>query len=218
MAHINEASNQNLAATRQSEQAAQDLHTMGTRLKAMVMGGRLIMAADARPRRLMSTFLVELEEHARAMERNLLLLERGDEESGPIYVSLFRSAHSLKGAARVTGLHVIETACHRVEEILQALQEGRSVADGPLFQLLLSTADALSATGRLLAEKSDTTGSPLVRLLPKPQRLGARSRLPRACTKSRSSRCPRQGRLQSHRMQPCVSRLVSSMPFWLGGN
>jgi methyl-accepting chemotaxis protein len=38
MAHINEASNQNLAATRQSEQAAQDLHTMGTRLKAMVMG------------------------------------------------------------------------------------------------------------------------------------------------------------------------------------
>jgi methyl-accepting chemotaxis protein len=39
MAHINEASNQNLAATRQSEQAAQDLHTMGTRLKAMVVGG-----------------------------------------------------------------------------------------------------------------------------------------------------------------------------------
>lgn len=39
MSHINEASNQNLAATRQSEQAAQDLHTMGTRLKSMVMGG-----------------------------------------------------------------------------------------------------------------------------------------------------------------------------------
>lgn len=38
MAHINEASNQSLAATRQSEQAAQDLHTMGTRLKAMIIG------------------------------------------------------------------------------------------------------------------------------------------------------------------------------------
>jgi two-component system chemotaxis sensor kinase CheA len=126
------------------------------------------MTADAQlTQRLMSIFLVELEEHARAMERDLLLLERGDEGSGPIYVSLFRSAHSLKGAARVTGLHVIETACHRVEEILQALQEGRSVADGPLFQLLLSTADALSATGRLLAEKSDAAGGPLVRLLPK---------------------------------------------------
>ncbi|HVT23307.1 MAG TPA: methyl-accepting chemotaxis protein [Rhizomicrobium sp.] len=39
MSHINEASNQNLAATRQSEQAAQDLHTLGTRLKAMIVGG-----------------------------------------------------------------------------------------------------------------------------------------------------------------------------------
>jgi methyl-accepting chemotaxis protein len=39
MSHINEASNQNLAATRQSEQAAQDLHMLGTRLKAMIVGG-----------------------------------------------------------------------------------------------------------------------------------------------------------------------------------
>jgi methyl-accepting chemotaxis protein len=39
MSHINEASNQNLAATRQSEQAAQDLHTLGTRLKALIVGG-----------------------------------------------------------------------------------------------------------------------------------------------------------------------------------
>ncbi len=38
MSHINEASNQNLAATRQSEQAAQDLHTLGTRLKTMIVG------------------------------------------------------------------------------------------------------------------------------------------------------------------------------------
>jgi two-component system chemotaxis sensor kinase CheA len=126
------------------------------------------MAADAQlTQRLMSTFLVELEEHARALERDLLLLERGEEETGPIYVSLFRSAHSLKGAARVTGLPLIETTCHRLEEILQALQESRSVADGPLFQLLLSTADALSATGRLLAEKPDAAGGPLAKLLPK---------------------------------------------------
>ena len=38
MSHINEASNQNLAATRQSEQAAQDLHTLGTRLKSLIVG------------------------------------------------------------------------------------------------------------------------------------------------------------------------------------
>jgi two-component system chemotaxis sensor kinase CheA len=126
------------------------------------------MATDAHlTQRLMSTFVVELEEHARAMERDLLRLERGEEQPGPLYISLFRSAHSLKGAARVTGLHAIETVCHHLEEVLQTLQEGRRVADTGLFQLLLSTADALSATGRLLAEKADTGAGPLVRLLPK---------------------------------------------------
>ena len=80
-------------------------------------------------------------------------------------------------AARVTGLPTIETACHRVEEILQALQEGRWIADGPLYQLLLSTADALSATGRLLAEKPDAAGGPLAKLLPKLAAVGA-GRLP----------------------------------------
>lgn len=38
MAHINQASSQNLAATRQSEQAAQDLNALGTRLKEMLAG------------------------------------------------------------------------------------------------------------------------------------------------------------------------------------
>ena len=38
MAHINAASNQNLAATRQSEEAAQNLHSIGQSLKAMVVG------------------------------------------------------------------------------------------------------------------------------------------------------------------------------------
>jgi methyl-accepting chemotaxis protein len=40
MSQIKETSVQNLAATRQAEQAAQNLHVVGTRLKAMVVGGR----------------------------------------------------------------------------------------------------------------------------------------------------------------------------------
>lgn len=38
MVHINQASSQNLAATRQSEEAAQNLNTLGTRLKEMLAG------------------------------------------------------------------------------------------------------------------------------------------------------------------------------------
>jgi len=117
--------------------------------------------------RLVSTFLVELEEHARAMERDVMALERAEGVPAQIYTSLFRSAHSLKGAARVIGLDAIETACHRFEEIVEALRDGRLSADAGLCQLLLSAADALSASGRLLAEKREGYGAPLLKLLPK---------------------------------------------------
>lgn len=110
--------------------------------------------------RLVSTFLVELEEHARAMERDVMALERAEGVPAQIYTSLFRSAHSLKGAARVIGLDAIETACHRFEEIVEALRDGRLSADAGLCQLLLSAADALSASGRLLAEKREGYGAP----------------------------------------------------------
>lgn len=38
MKHINQASNQNLASTRQAEQAAQNLNHLGVSLKEMVVG------------------------------------------------------------------------------------------------------------------------------------------------------------------------------------
>lgn len=117
--------------------------------------------------RLMATFLVELEEHVRAIERDVLALERGDGNAAQIHTSLFRSAHSLKGAARVIGLDGIETVCHRFEEIVQALRDGRRKPDPGLFQLFLSIADALSATGRLLGEQRENPGQPLLPLLPK---------------------------------------------------
>ncbi len=126
------------------------------------------MAASAQlSQRLMSTFVVELGEHAHAMERDLLALERGEGSAAQIHTSLFRSAHSLKGAARVVGLDPIETACHRLEEIVQAMRDGRLVANAALFQLLLSMADSLAATGRLLAERGDVSAGPLGALLPK---------------------------------------------------
>jgi len=115
--------------------------------------------------RLMSTFLMELEGHVRAIERDVLALERGDAPE-QIHTSLFRSAHSLKGAARVIGIDAIETVCHRFEEIVQRLRDGRLKADTGLFQLLLSTADALSASGRLIGEQKENSGSPLLKVLP----------------------------------------------------
>ncbi|MGE3968486.1 MAG: Hpt domain-containing protein, partial [Dongiaceae bacterium] len=60
------------------------------------------MNDDALIARLMQTFLGEAEEHVRALNSGLLALEKPGEGAQPpaaILKSLFRTAHSLKGAA-----------------------------------------------------------------------------------------------------------------------
>src|SRR5438105_1610340 len=68
--------------------------------------------------RLMATFLEELEEHIVAFNRDLLALEKdvAAEERAEFLKTLFRTAHSLKGAARSVNVTLIEAACHRLEE------------------------------------------------------------------------------------------------------
>ena len=82
------------------------------------------MDRDQLIKRLMVTFLGELEEHVRAMNDDLLALEKEPAGAGRAerYKSLFRAAHSLKGAARSVSV-AIEEACHHLEEILGAASE-----------------------------------------------------------------------------------------------
>ena len=68
------------------------------------------MDKDQLARRLMATFLDELEEHVQTLNRELLALKRAPAgERGERLRTLFRAAHSLKGAARSVNLGVIET-------------------------------------------------------------------------------------------------------------
>ncbi len=100
---------------------------------------------------LMTTFLGELDEHVAALNRDLLALEHPPRGGGEqLLKSLFRTAHSLKGAARSVGVRAIEHGCHRLEDILEALGDGRLQLDPPLCTLLLRTADAIGDAGRRL--------------------------------------------------------------------
>jgi two-component system chemotaxis sensor kinase CheA len=129
--------------------------------------------------RLMATFLGELEEHCRALNRDLLALEK--EPQGPpreeLCKSLFRSAHSLKGAARSVTVAPIETACHRLEGILADVRDGQLRPGPELFQLLFTTVDAIEDAGHRLREKRPLEG-PLLGLLPRLD--AARSQAPPA--------------------------------------
>src|SRR5690348_8805149 len=119
------------------------------------------MDKDKLIKRLMATFLGELEEHVRAINRDLLALEKspGDEERAGLLRELLRAAHSLKGAARSVNVGLIEEACHRLESVLAALRDG-ALSPGPdLFALLFATADAIEEAGMRLREETDLAGS-----------------------------------------------------------
>jgi two-component system chemotaxis sensor kinase CheA len=118
-------------------------------------------------RRLMATFLGELEEHVRALNRDLLALEKdpGASERAECFKTLFRTAHSLKGAARSVNVGLIESTCHQLEDILGAARDGRAALDPDLFALLFAAADAIEEAGMRLREQQDLAGAPLAALL-----------------------------------------------------
>ncbi|MBI2840451.1 MAG: response regulator [Acidobacteria bacterium] len=117
--------------------------------------------------RLMATYLAEVEEHVRALNRDLLVLEK---ETTPevltgLLATLFRTAHSLKGASHSVSVTLIESACHRLEEILAGLRDRQLPMTPDLVQLLFATADAIEEAGNRLRNKKDLADAPLARLL-----------------------------------------------------
>lgn len=118
---------------------------------------------------LMATFLEELEEHLRALNQDLLALEKDPPaaEQAERFKTLFRSAHSLKGAARSVNVQVIEKACHCLEDILTRVRDRGAPLGRELFALLFATVDAIEEAGMRLREQQDMADAPLAALLPR---------------------------------------------------
>jgi two-component system chemotaxis sensor kinase CheA len=109
-------------------------------------------------KRLLATFKLEAEEHLKAMSSLLLQLESqaSDEEHPALVETLFREAHSLKGAARAVNLNQIEAVCQALENVLAALK-GNDIAPGAEFFDVLSR--AMAALEDLLAAPSQNSGA-----------------------------------------------------------
>lgn len=118
-------------------------------------------------RRLLATFVVELDEQVQALNRDLLALEKGpaDARRAELLRSVFRAAHSLKGAARSVNLEVIEQFCHRLEEILSPVRDGRVPLAADLLAMLFEAADALADAGERLRAERALAGAPVEKLL-----------------------------------------------------
>ena len=110
------------------------------------------MDRDKLIERLAATFLEELDEHVRVFNRELLALEQQPTEPWAERIqTLFRAAHSLKGAARAVSAVRVEAICHRLEEVLAAVRDGHSSPSRELFELLFAAADAIDHAGKLFA-------------------------------------------------------------------
>ena len=118
------------------------------------------MDKDDFVKRLMVTFVGELEDHARALERDLLALEKrpAPDAQRELFASLFRTAHSLKGSARTVRVNLLETTGHRLEEIFAAARDGRLPIDETFFELLLTTVDAITEVGHRLRTNANLEG------------------------------------------------------------
>jgi two-component system chemotaxis sensor kinase CheA len=97
-------------------------------------------------KRLLSTFKIEAEEHITAMSSGLIELEKASaaERQMEIIETVFREAHSLKGAARAVNMTKIEATCHSIESIFSALKRKDIALSPELFDILHKAVDTLS--------------------------------------------------------------------------
>ena len=103
-------------------------------------------------KRLRATFRLEAAEHIQAIASGLVGLEgaASAESRAALLESTFRSAHSLKGAARTVNESDIASLCQPLESVFAALKRGEIVPTPELFDLLHRVVDALGGLLKFL--------------------------------------------------------------------
>jgi two-component system chemotaxis sensor kinase CheA len=122
-------------------------------------------------KKLLATFRVEAEEHLQAMSAGLIEMENNpaQERYAEIVETVFREAHSLKGAARSVNLKMIETVCQSLESVFAALKGDRLAVSPPLFDLMQEAIADLgtlaSADGEAMAVAGESAIATLLQRL-----------------------------------------------------
>ena len=115
-------------------------------------------------KRLRATFRIEAEEHVRAINAGLIELEKTSKTSAPekcaqVLETIFREAHSLKGAARSVSLSEIESICQPMESLFAAFKRQEIVPAPVMYDVLHQATDTIT---QLVAE-TGAESAPAVR-------------------------------------------------------
>lgn len=101
--------------------------------------------------RFRAAFFEEASEHLQNMEASLLQLEtQGSDQE--LLNTIFRAAHSIKGASATFGIDSVAKFTHVLENLLDRMREGTILPNSELCELLLKSTDVLS--GLILSEQT----------------------------------------------------------------
>ncbi|MGP8283753.1 MAG: response regulator [Desulfomonilaceae bacterium] len=122
-------------------------------------------------KRLKATFKIEADEHVQTISSGLLDLENSpdSEKRARILETIYREAHSLKGAARAVNLRDVEKICQAMETVLSLLKKEELQPPTHILDTLLDSVEGVAKlistddvfpTGDLLQRLSDITSEP----------------------------------------------------------
>jgi two-component system, chemotaxis family, sensor kinase CheA len=87
-------------------------------------------------KRLLATFREEAAEHLGIMVDLLLELEKSGSAVDPVIVErIYRTTHSLKGAARAVNQKEIESVCQNLENVFSRIKKGTFIPDADAFDI-----------------------------------------------------------------------------------
>lgn len=116
--------------------------------KPLAAGAALKVGTDLSDPTMLELFRLEVEQHGQVLTDGLLKLE--EDPNAPERIEpLMRAAHSIKGAARLVGVHIAVDIAHRMEDCLVAAQNGKLSLTPDDIDVLLKGNDLLSVISRL---------------------------------------------------------------------
>lgn len=107
-------------------------------------------------RQFLESFFDEAAEHIENMEAGLLDLESSPDDS-ELLNTIFRAAHSIKGASSTFGVHAVGEFTHVLESLLDRMRDGEIQVTSETTEVLLMSVDTLSG---LLSAARDGTAEP----------------------------------------------------------
>jgi two-component system chemotaxis sensor kinase CheA len=91
---------------------------------------------DEFKKKLLATFREEAEEYVNTITKGLLELEKIGPETGSVVTErVFRTIHSLKGAARAVSVKEIELVCQNLENVFATIKNGGYCPDADAFDI-----------------------------------------------------------------------------------